>query len=264
MWGFILLTKNTGEEKTLIIDPIGNMGHVIRGILASLNFAPGFVATNIYRGTQILRTEKIKIIFCDAATTPYNGLAYAKAIRQASDSKFRDVPFILTSVEPTPEMIKAARDVGINHVLGKPCSISAVEARLRQIFERDIPFIETASYVGPDRRRRDRKIDLPDRRNPNTAILPPNYGTPLNELLRPPEKKAKAVSGEQPGKDERLIRLANLREGMYFTRDCLTRGGLMIIAKKQPLSAKAIGRIRDLVAAKKLEDAFYIPKISED
>jgi DNA-binding response OmpR family regulator len=50
--------------------------------------------------------------------------------------------------------VQQARDAGINEFLAKPVSVKAMLARLTAVIEYPRPFVRTANYFGPCRRRR--------------------------------------------------------------------------------------------------------------
>ena len=62
------------------------------------------------------------------------------------------------------ENIILARDHGANEFLAKPISIKRILERLLSVVERPRPFVHTAGYFGPDRRRSNIPFDHDDRR----------------------------------------------------------------------------------------------------
>jgi len=50
--------------------------------------------------------------------------------------------------------IEAARDAGVNEILAKPITVAGLTQRIEEIVLRPRPFLRTASYIGPCRRRR--------------------------------------------------------------------------------------------------------------
>ena len=47
-----------------------------------------------------------------------------------------------------------ARDVGVNEFLSKPVTARGVLERIAQVVDNPRPFVRSAGYFGPDRRRR--------------------------------------------------------------------------------------------------------------
>jgi DNA-binding response OmpR family regulator len=53
------------------------------------------------------------------------------------------------------QRICEARDAGVNEFLAKPISARALYSRMMSLIANPRPFVRTATYFGPDRRRRD-------------------------------------------------------------------------------------------------------------
>jgi DNA-binding response OmpR family regulator len=73
-------------------------------------------------------------------------------IRKQEKSPFRFVPVIVMSGYTQLRLISAARDAGANLVVKKPVSPAALFDRITWVARTARPFIETADYIGPDRR----------------------------------------------------------------------------------------------------------------
>lgn len=84
---------------------------------------------------------------------PKDGLTALRQIRSAPDSPNRQVAVIMMTGLTTHDRIVAMRDAGANEILAKPLSSAKLLGRIQNILLSPRPFIEAASYVGPDRRR---------------------------------------------------------------------------------------------------------------
>jgi CheY-like chemotaxis protein len=73
-------------------------------------------------------------------------------IRKQEKSPFRFVPIIVMSGYTQLRLINQARDAGANLVVKKPLSPAALFDRITWVARTSRPFIETADYIGPDRR----------------------------------------------------------------------------------------------------------------
>ena len=81
------------------------------------------------------------------------------------------IPVIMITGHSTMRRVAEARDAGVNELLAKPLTARGVLERLNRIVEHPRPFIRTADYFGPDRRRRaDPKFAGPWRRSTDTAV----------------------------------------------------------------------------------------------
>ena len=83
---------------------------------------------------------------------PHGGLKLTRTIRRNSDNENRTLPILLMSSDTSETTVKNARDAGANIVVAKPMSPSGLYDRLGWIVFNPRPFVDTATYFGPDRR----------------------------------------------------------------------------------------------------------------
>jgi CheY-like chemotaxis protein len=143
---------NLRDLVILVADPNAYLRRVVHGILRGFG-ANKVLEVEHYLGLlQALSSQKIDILLCDMRLPPYGGLKLTRTIRRNADNENRTVPILLMSSDPSEWMIKNARDAGANMVVAKPMSPSSLYDRLGWIAFNPRPFIDTASYFGPDRR----------------------------------------------------------------------------------------------------------------
>lgn len=81
-------------------------------------------------------------------------------IRRQNKPPLCFIPIIVLSGYTQLRMVNAARDAGANFVVRKPVSPQGLFDRIAWVARADRPFIETGTYMGPDRRFL--SIDPPD------------------------------------------------------------------------------------------------------
>ena len=82
-----------------------------------------------------------------------DGLEILKKIRQSSTSPDPSVPVIFVSANTEHHQICEARDMGSTEFLAKPPTAHMLYRRILSVLQNDRRFIQTAKFVGPDRRR---------------------------------------------------------------------------------------------------------------
>lgn len=82
-------------------------------------------------------------------------------LRQLKDSKIRFTPVLVLTSYTQRHSVAAARDAGANLVAKKPVSPRVLYDRISWVARANRPFVETADFMGPDRRFKD--TDPPDR-----------------------------------------------------------------------------------------------------
>ncbi|HWA01678.1 MAG TPA: response regulator [Caulobacterales bacterium] len=81
-------------------------------------------------------------------------LDFVRRIRNSEEAPNRAVSVFMLTSRGARADVEAARLAGVNGYLRKPISIMALQKRVRAVVLHPRPFIVTATYVGPCRRRR--------------------------------------------------------------------------------------------------------------
>jgi two-component system chemotaxis response regulator CheY len=114
-----------------------------------------------------LRREPLGLLLIDDALGPSDPLALVRELRADPSAINRHIPVLMTFTNAEKARIVAARDAGVTEFLKKPLSANVIGLRLVQALENPRPFVEAEAYAGPDRRRREAKVEGPDRRQRN-------------------------------------------------------------------------------------------------
>lgn len=104
------------------------------------------------------------VVISDWAMKPMNGLDLLKWVRSNDHEAIKFMPFVMLTAYSTMDWVTTARDWGATEFLTKPVSAQAVAKRLLMVIEKPRPFIKTADYFGPDRRRQKLPFNGEDRR----------------------------------------------------------------------------------------------------
>jgi len=107
-----------------------------------------------------LLESAIDLCLIEAELSDMTGPDLIRAIRRLPKEPQRFVPIIMLSGYTQFRMLSMARDAGANLVLKKPVSPQALFDRIGWLGRTKRAYIETANYIGPDRRFRD--VDPPD------------------------------------------------------------------------------------------------------
>lgn len=106
----------------------------------------------------------IDLILADWMMPEGSGLELIDWVRNHKSDRIRFTPLILVSAFTSEDVIIAARDHGANEALVKPVSGEKMAARILSVIDTPRPFVKTATYFGPDRRRKDKPFQGEDRR----------------------------------------------------------------------------------------------------
>ena len=139
----------------LLVDDDRFMLTLVKTVLQSLGFKKITDATNAADAFKTMKETPADLIITDWEMEPLDGLDLIRMVRQAADSPNQTVPIILLSAYTDARRVMEARDAGVNEVVAKPVSATALDRRIASILTRPRAFIRTEFYSGPDRRRRD-------------------------------------------------------------------------------------------------------------
>lgn len=138
----------------LLIDDNEFTRRLFTSILGSLNIRRIHTADDGASGYKMFCASAIDLIIVDWEMEPVNGLAFVKRVRLDDDSPNRYVPIMMITAHTELNSVMMARDCGVNEFVAKPISAAQIYDRMVRILEASRPFVKTATYFGPDRRRR--------------------------------------------------------------------------------------------------------------
>ena len=145
-------TVNLRDLVILVADPNAYARRITNGILRGFGANKVLEVEQTLSLFQVLSGQKIDILLCDTRLPPHGGLMLTRTIRRNTHNENRTIPILLMSSDTGESTIKNARDAGANIVVAKPMSPKSLYDRLAWIAFNPRPFIDTATYFGPDRR----------------------------------------------------------------------------------------------------------------
>jgi CheY-like chemotaxis protein len=130
----------------------------MRVLLAEILKAVGvrqiYEANDGAQGLQMMKNHSIDIIMTDLSMQPLDGIDFVRLLRRSPDSPNQMCPVIMITGHSTMSRVLEARNAGVNEFLAKPLTARGVVERISQVVDHPRPFVKTADYFGPDRRRR--------------------------------------------------------------------------------------------------------------
>jgi len=154
----------TDPVDILVVEDNQNMLSLVRSVLSTLGAKIIHEAVDGPGAIELMTVHQPDIVICDWQMEPMNGLDFVRLIRRDETSRHRLVPIIMLTAHSEMARVKEARDCGVTEFLVKPISAKSIYSRIREIIEHPRPFVNSADYFGPDRRRRQAKISVADRR----------------------------------------------------------------------------------------------------
>jgi CheY-like chemotaxis protein len=154
--------------RLLIIDDNRNAAEIVRSILSSVGAQQMEIAATADKAFQILQSEPYDLIIVDQNLGKGDeGIALVKRVRTDPASTNPYLPILMLTGYTEQRRVQAARDAGVTEFLSKPFTIVGLLRRMEALIHAPRPFVRSADYFGPDRRRRqDPDYKGPERRKP--------------------------------------------------------------------------------------------------
>lgn len=130
-------------ERSISLDQIRGMG-----------FGRAIGAASNYEAWEAVRLVKPDVILMDwVGGIGVDGLEFARRVRKSEETPNRAVPVFMLTSRGSAADVELARRTGIDGYLRKPISSAALMQRVKTVIANPQPFVITANYVGPCRRR---------------------------------------------------------------------------------------------------------------
>jgi two-component system chemotaxis response regulator CheY len=160
--------------KILLVDDNHHMRVLLGEILKAVGVRHIYEASDGAQGLQMMKNHSIDIIMTDLSMQPLDGIDFVRLLRRSPDSPNQRGPVIMITGHSTMSRVQEARNAGVNEFLAKPLTARGVIERIMQVVDNPRPFVKTADYFGPDRRRR----------------ADPNFRGPFRRKGDEPQRKA--------------------------------------------------------------------------
>ncbi len=143
---------NLKDLTFMVADPNQHVRAIVSGILH------GFGARKVHEvaagdvAQREVPVRGIDMLFCEMALPVVSGFDVAHAIRADINSSTRFIPIIFLTGHGRERDILRARDAGGNMIIAKPLSPTLIYDRLAWAASEPRLFVQSESYIGPDRR----------------------------------------------------------------------------------------------------------------
>jgi CheY-like chemotaxis protein len=158
----------------LCVDDSGFLRSLVMDCLKALRVGHVHLAEDGQKAADMLRrraedpelalANPIDIIISNWQMKAGDGLTLLKWVRTSEKTPDRFAPFLMFTAFTDIEHVQQARDSGVDDIIAKPFSVKTLHDKILMLTMREIVYIETANYFGPDRRRQKIEFSGADRR----------------------------------------------------------------------------------------------------
>ena len=121
------------NKKILIVDDIAMMRRILRYTLEQIGLTNIIEADDGKSAIKALKREKVDIIVCDWNMPEMKGIDVLNKVR--SDNEFKDIPFIMVTVEDNKKNIEGAVKSGVTDYILKPFTVKTFSKKLEKILD---------------------------------------------------------------------------------------------------------------------------------
>jgi CheY-like chemotaxis protein len=147
--------------RILVVDDNPNAAEIVKSILASLGAGAIRGASTAGDAFAIVRADPMDMVIVDQNLGRGDeGVDLVRQIRTDPQSPNPYVPILMLTGYTEQKRVMAARDAGVSEFLSKPFTVVNLIKRIDALIQHPRPFVRSADYFGPDRRRR-QDIDYP-------------------------------------------------------------------------------------------------------
>ena len=151
--------EDLASLKVLVVEDNINLQRLIGDVLRAGGVGQVETAPDGVRAREKIATWDPHIIFSDWNMPRMGGLELTRLIRRAAVQPDRtipnpQVPVIIVTGNRSEADVQLARKAGVNEFVIKPFTPAGLLSRIQLVLQKPRPFIVSADYIGPDRRRR--------------------------------------------------------------------------------------------------------------
>lgn len=144
-----------GRIRILVLEDDEHMRSLMTGVLKALKVGGVLALGEADAALKKISDFGPDLVITDWHMKPIDGLEFVRKVRKSADSPNPYVPIIMVTGHTEIHRVHEARDAGVNELLAKPISAKSLYSRVLSVIENPRPFVRSANYFGPDRRRRD-------------------------------------------------------------------------------------------------------------
>jgi two-component system, chemotaxis family, chemotaxis protein CheY len=137
----------------LVVDDNPHMRRILRALLQGFGSREVHEAADGEAALAAFNKFTPDIVIIDWAMPNFDGLEFARTIRQPDSNASPFTPIIMLTGHSERKRVTAARDAGVTEFMVKPISANGLHQRILNVIANPRRFIKTKTYFGPDRRR---------------------------------------------------------------------------------------------------------------
>jgi two-component system, chemotaxis family, chemotaxis protein CheY len=159
------------KRTALIMELTPSRRSLLAELLQELGFTLVVEALSPDNALERMNMIAFDAVFFEVATGDENAFAFVRNLRLDRTRDFRG-PIVVVSADSQRGAIERARDAGANGFLARPFSVATLKLQIARAINDERPYIASAAFAGPDRRRfNDPQYSGPERRRQGASDI---------------------------------------------------------------------------------------------
>jgi CheY-like chemotaxis protein len=143
---------NLSGASVLVVDYNMQAVELLCGILDGFGMRKFRRATSVEEAKEACSDAVYDLILTDAQMPGVDGYEFIRWLRRSPDEPTRLTPAIIVTAHTRRSQVTKARDCGANFIVAKPLTPKIILERIIWVAQSTRMFIETETFIGPDRR----------------------------------------------------------------------------------------------------------------
>lgn len=148
------MTSPLASLRVIVVDDNQHMRSIVTTVLKGVGVRHIRECWDGAEALDSLRQWAADVAVVDFQMSPIDGVEFTHLVRNAADSPNPFLPIIMLTGHSELSRVVEARDAGVTEFIVKPLTGRAMVDRLGAVIYKARPFVRSADYFGPDRRRR--------------------------------------------------------------------------------------------------------------
>ena len=143
---------NLAAATALLLDRNAGSVNILVQVLSGFGVYKFVKCTHSDEAKRAIGERQVDLVVMDPGIEDGAGYDFVRWLRTQKMDPNSYVPVILTSGHTQPQNVQRGLNAGASYLIVKPLSPAVLLERILWVAHENKPFIETADYLGPDRR----------------------------------------------------------------------------------------------------------------
>lgn len=157
---------NLEHITVLLIDDNLQALDILSSVVQGFGVKEQIRCSSAIEASEVVRRRPVDLILVDCAMPEMDGYDFVRWLRRETPAPLRQTPVIMLTGHAGTSRVHKSRDCGVSFVVTKPLTPMVLLQRIVWLSTDEREFIQSETYVGPDRRVRNMgpPLNVPGRR----------------------------------------------------------------------------------------------------